>query len=81
MNSHNNPHFVFLGGAIQNGSNGFTAVGLHASGSPPTINNGSNNQPLPIQSIKPIQAVQPQIHNTGKWGMPKPPSGGSAGPD
>jgi len=45
----------------QNGSNGFTAVGLHATGGSP-MNNG---QPLPIQSIKPIQAVQPQIHNTG----------------
>jgi len=44
-----------------NGSNGFTAVGLHATGGS-QINNG---QPLPIQSIKPIQAVQPQIHNTG----------------
>ena len=51
--------FSFLGGA--NGSNGFTAVGLHATGGS-QINNG---QPLPIQSIKPIQAVQPQIHNTG----------------
>ena len=56
--------FLISGGA-QNGSNGFTAVGLHAaSGS--TVNNGSNlPQPLPIQSIKPIQAVQPQIHSTG----------------
>ena len=51
--------FLFLGGP--NGSNGFTAVGLHATGGS-QINNG---QPLPIQSIKPIQAVQPQIHNTG----------------
>ena len=55
-----NHFFSFLGGA--NGSNGFTAVGLHATGGS-QINNG---QPLPIQSIKPIQAVQPQIHNTGK---------------
>ena len=54
-----NSIFVFLGGP--NGSNGFTAVGLHATGGS-QINNG---QPLPIQSIKPIQAVQPQIHNTG----------------
>jgi len=44
-----------------NGSSGFTAVGLHAAGSS-QMNNG---QPLPIQSIRPIQAVQPQIHNTG----------------
>merc|ERR1712051_949020 len=47
--------------SVPNGSNGFTAVGLHATGGS-QINNG---QPLPIQSIKPIQAVQPQIHNTG----------------
>lgn len=48
-----------------NGSNGFTAVGLHAAGGS-MVNNGSNQpQPLPIQSIKPIQAVQPQIHSTG----------------
>jgi len=49
-----------------NGSNGFTAVGLHAAGHGSMVNNGSNlPQPLPIQSIKPIQAVQPQIHSTG----------------
>jgi len=46
-------------------NNGFTAVGLHASGSPnsngasPQNSMGHHGQPLPIQTMRPIQAVQP----------------------
>ena len=64
-NEVSNDMFFLITGGAPNGSNGFTAVGLHAAGGS-MVNNGSNQpQPLPIQSIKPIQAVQPQIHSTG----------------
>ena len=42
-------------------NNGFTAVGLHAPNGTSSPTNSNVPQPLPIQAIRPIQAVQPQV--------------------